>query len=368
MKAITVQDGQIELVERQMPTPGAGQVLVKSRACGICGSDLHILHHPEEMARLAGAMAGATEEGAPAPAANAGGAGGAPEIRLGHEYCAEVVAHGPGAEGAPPVGARVCSIPFLIAPDAGPMGMVGVGLSEGVYGGMSEYFLLQSEFLLPVPDGLDDAGAAMAEPLAVALHFVTRSEMAPSQVALVVGCGPIGLFTIEALKLRGVSRIIASDPHPGRRAIAEALGAASVLDPGVDNVMARAAEAAGETGEALAVFECSGATAVIPPLVAEAPANTRIVVGGVHTTPLTIDPGLAMLKEIDLRFAFVYSPEEYAEALQALGDGRVAWRRLVTGKVGVDGVADAFRVLSAPSDHVKIIVEPWREGGLEAFA
>ena len=358
MKAVTIRDGRVLTEDRQAPTPGPGQVLVKSLACGICGSDLHILHHPEETAKMGEAM-GFTRRGE--GAAN-------PEIRLGHEYCAEVVAYGPETRGALPAGTRVAAVPFLIAPEAGPMGLIGVGLSDQVYGAMSEYFLLQEDFLLPVPDGLPDAGAAMAEPLAVALHFVARGEIQPDQVALVLGCGPIGLVTIEALKIRGVSRIVASDPVEGRREHARALGADLVLDPGGEDVVAAATAQAAQTGRPLVIFECAGVGALIPELVKTAPAQSRIVVGGVHTDPMTILPGLAMLKELDLRFAFAYTPEEYAEALQALAEGRADWRRLVTGKVGVDHVAQAFDVLSGPSEHVKVMVEPWRAGPLESVA
>ena len=357
MKAVTIRDGKVLTEERQAPTPGAGQVLVKSLACGICGSDLHMLHHPEEMAKMAEAM-GFTKPR---------DGGGVPEIRLGHEYCAEIVSYGPETRGEMPVGARVCAIPFLIAPDAGPLGMIGVGLSDEVYGAMSEYFVLQEEFLLPVPDDLPDAGAAVAEPLAVALHFIARAEIEPDQVALVIGCGPIGLVTIEALKLRGVTKILASDPVEGRRARAEAGGASQVFDPKAEDAVAEAAALAAQSGKPLVIFECAGVASLIPELVKTAPSQCRILFGGVHSDPVTILPGLAMLKELDLRFAFAYTPEEYAEALQALGSGRVDWRPLVTGKVGVDGVAGAFEVLDGPSEHVKIVVEPWRAGALEPF-
>ena len=358
MKTVAIRDGRIVTEDRPEPTPGPGQVLVRSRACGVCGSDLHMLHHPEEMAKMAEAM------GLTKPSED----GALPEIRLGHEYSAEVVSYGPATRGALAPGTRVCAVPFLLAPDAGPLGMIGVGLSNEVYGAMSEYFVLQEDFLLPTPEGLPDAGAALAEPLAVAIHFVARAEIAPDQAALVVGCGPIGLVTIEALKLRGVKTIIASDPVAGRRDKAAALGADQVFDPAADDAVAAAAARAEKSGKPLVIFECAGVISLFTELVKKAPVQTRIVFGGVHTGPATIHPGLAMLKELDLRFAFAYTPEEYAEALQALGDGRVDWRPLVTGKVGVDGVAEVFDVLSGPSEHLKIIVEPWRTGALEPFA
>ena len=358
MKAVMIRDGELLTEDRQAPTPGPGQVLVKSLACGICGSDLHALHHPEEMAELGKAI-GLVEPDAT----------GTPPALLGHEYCAEVVSYGPETRGDFPVGARVCAIPFLIDPNAGPLGMKGIGFSSNTFGAMSEYFVLQEDFLLPVPDGLPDAGAAVAEPLAVAIHFVSRGEVQPEQTALVIGCGTIGLVTIAALKMRGVERIIASDPVADRRGRALAMGAGQVVDPGAEDPVAVAAAIAAEAGAApLAILECAGVLKLIPELIDKAPQHARIVIGGVHTAPVPIHPGVAMMKELDLRFAFAYTPEEYAEALRALGDGRADWRSVVTGRVGVDRVADAFKDLSGPTDHVKVIVEPWRNGPLEPYA
>ena len=143
MKTIVMRDGSVHVEEVAVPEPGRGQVLVKSRACGICGSDLHIVHHAAEVLDFYAEM------GMVDPSL----AGADLQISLGHEFCAEIVAYGPGTQQELPVGQRVTSIPFIGSDE----GTVGVGTTPTVYGAYSEYFLLDESLLLAVPDGMDDA-------------------------------------------------------------------------------------------------------------------------------------------------------------------------------------------------------------------
>lgn len=232
MKSIVMHDGALRLEQVQVPVPGPGQVLVKSRACGICGSDLHMTRHTREVfdlyADLGMVSAEQTQD---------------PQIMLGHEFCAEVVSYGPDTRQDLPAGARVTSVPFLL----GEQGQLGVGTTPSVHGAYSEYFLLQEALLLPVPDTVPDAAAAMAEPLAVGLHAVNRSAIAKDEVALVAGCGPIGLACIVALRQRGVGTIVASDPQPAKRELALRFGASHAVDPLNQDEMQFCADLAGDS-------------------------------------------------------------------------------------------------------------------------
>lgn len=346
MQSVVVRDGAIVVEQCDVPQPGPGQVLVKSRACGICGSDLHMVRHFDEMFEMRKRSGRADGDNAP-------------DIYLGHELAGEVVAHGPGT-GAIGVGTRVASVPFVVT-DAGEV--EGVGTNERVYGAFSQYFLLNEATLIPVPDGVPDEAVALAEPLAVGVHAVARGDVEATDVALVIGCGPVGLAVIAALRMRGVETIVASDPVETRRQMATEMGATHNADPTVDDEMALVEELA--AGGQVVVMECAGITPLIASIIERAPAKSRVVFAGVHTADVTISPAFAMTKELDLRFTFYYSPEEYAAAFEALAAGDLEWRPLVTGAVGIDGVAEAFETLLGPNDHIKIMVEPWRTGGLE---
>ena len=134
---------------------------------------------------------------------------------------------GQRAAAATPAGTNVVALPLL----RGPQGIDPVGLSPHAPGGYAEQMVVEESMMMPVPNGLGVDLAALTEPLAVAWHAVRRSEIGNRTVAIVVGCGPIGLAVILLLKAKGVRTVVASDYSPGRRALASACGADLVIDP-----------------------------------------------------------------------------------------------------------------------------------------
>lgn len=349
MNAIVMKNGSLSVNQIDRPEPGPGQVLVRSLACGICGSDIHITRHTSDVFdvyRTLGIMdASASDD---------------QEVLLGHEYAAEIVSYGPETQGSLPVGSRVTSVPILMT-----QGGAGVGVMPGVYGAYSEYFIVDEALLLPIPDGVPSEAAAITEPLAVGLHAVNRSDIGVDDVALVAGCGPIGLAAIAALKQRGVKRIVASDPQDAKKEIAMAFGATDFVNPVKEDEVALAAGLAGE--HKVVIIECVGIHKLINDFIMRAPAKAKLVVTGVHTTPSTLNLAYATVKEMDVIFSYYYQPEEFAACLNEIAEGNVPWELMRTGKVGIDGVQDAFETLYKPNDHIKIIIEPWRKGELETF-
>jgi threonine dehydrogenase-like Zn-dependent dehydrogenase len=344
MRAAVVRDKQLIVADVPVPEPGAGEVLVKSLACGICGSDLHALKHAD-------LFASAYRRADGAPIMDLGR-----DIVMGHEFCAEIVDHGPGTERRLPTGTRVCSMPVLLRPE----GRQTIGYSNDHPGGYAEYMRLTESLLLPVPNGLAIEHAALTEPMAVGLHAVNKARLQPNDGALVIGCGPVGLAVIAALRLRGVAPVVAADFSLRRRELAVTLGADVVVDPKATAPIERWREIAGT--RPVVVFECVGVPGVIDQIMAGAPRDTRIVVVGVCMEPDTIHPLRGISKELSLQFVLGYAPDEFAATLRHIADGAIPTTPLVTGKVGVAGVAGAFEDLASPERHAKILVEPWREG------
>ena len=133
---------------------------------------------------------------------------------FGHEFCAEIVEHGPDTARTLPVGTRVCSVPDHRGPDR----RRSRSATPTPYpGALAEHMVLQELLLLPVPDSLDTDLAALTEPLAVGEHAVGLAGLTPGQPCLVVGCGPVGLAVIAALKGRGHGPVLAADFSPTRR-------------------------------------------------------------------------------------------------------------------------------------------------------
>lgn len=340
------------------PVPVPGTVLVRTLACGICGSDLHALSHLDRMVESA-ARSGAPFTVNPAR-----------DVVMGHEFAAEILDYDGSSSRPLPVGTRVCAMPVTLS----AAGLATVGYSNEFPGGYGERMLLQEQLLLPIPNGLASHHAALTEPMAVGLHAVVAASLTSDDVPLVIGCGPIGLAVIAALKLQGASPIVASDFSPARRALALRMGADVVVDPGVESPWKRWEDLANPDGvdpnDALTViglgpqlrpgvvFECVGVPGVIAGIFEKAMRRTRIVVVGVCMERDHMEPILAINKELSLRFVLGYSPEEFAATLGHLAEGRIDVAPLVTGRIGLGDVAAAFDELKNPERHAKIVVEP----------
>jgi threonine dehydrogenase-like Zn-dependent dehydrogenase len=337
MRAVVMRDRKLVLAEVPVPELGPGEVLVRTLACGICGSDLHALKHAEKFVATA------------RRAGNTFVMDIARDVVMGHEFCAEIVEHGPETTKALPAGTRVCSRPTL-ARATGPQS---IGYSNDNPGGYGEYMRLSEALLLAVPNGLATDHAALTEPMAVGVHAVAKARLAPEDAPLVIGCGPVGLAVIAALRLARVEPIVAADFSPRRRELAEALGAHVVVDPVKTTVWEQR-----PAGRTPVVFECVGVPGVIDQLMTAAPRGTRLVVVGVCMESDTIHPLIGVVKELNLQFVLGYTPEEFAATLRHIAEGEIPTAPLITGHVGLDGVAAAFEELGSPERHAKILVHP----------
>jgi len=383
MKAVVCQNAELSVADRAEPTPGRGQVRLTVKRCGICGSDLHARHGIDELADVT-AQAGYDRLGRSSE-----------PIVFGHEFSGEVAEYGPGAKAAVPTGAPVVALP-LIRNDGH---VDGVGLSAHAPGAYAEQLVVEEALMLPVPNGLPSDVAALTEPMAVAWHAVRRGEVGKRQVAIVIGCGPVGLGVILMLKAHGVRTVVASDYSPGRRALAQRCGADVVVDPAQDSPYTAAGDrghledipstlelavgtteklgrlpfgwwhvwrAADKLGAATpkhpVIFECVGVPGVIESIVDGAPLFSRVVVVGVCVGEDRFKPAMAINKEIDLRFVIGYTPLEFRDTLHMLAEGEVDPRPMMTGEVGLEGVEGAFAALADPEKHAKILIDPARQG------
>lgn len=379
MKAVTCHRGELDVVDLPEPEPGEGQVLLEVTGCGICGSDLHTRHHADAQADVL------------AESGYDGFARSHERVVFGHEFCGTVLDHGPKTTRKTKAGTSVVALPLVRKGN----GVHAIGLSASAPGAYAERVLVEEAFMMPVPDGLDPDVAVLTEPMAVAHHAVNRADISRKDAAVVIGCGPVGLATICMLRTKGVETVVASDLSPGRRALAAACGASVVVDPaeqspydvlddrGYQTSIAGAAASGLKAMKGLhklpvpwhlvlrglgalgvtapkrpVIFECVGVPAIIDGIIAAAPLGTRVVVAGVCMEPDTIRPAMAINKEIDLRFVVGYGPLEFRDTLHLLADGKIDASALVTGTVGLDGVATAFDVLASPEHHAKIIIDP----------
>lgn len=347
MRAAVMRDWKLRVDDLPDPTPGTGQVLTKVLACGICGSDLHLLKHGEESRRL---MDELDADRPPDPM----------QLKMfepdldtvmGHEFCCEVVELGTGCSNLK-VGDIVVSLPVAFD----EAGLHAVGFSNTYNGGYAELMVLNELVGIKVPSGLGAEIAAMTEPLAVGVHAVAKSRISGNESAIVLGCGPVGLACIAELKMRGMGPIIAADYSSKRRALAEQLGADVVVDPCVTPVIDAWRVADGVRTPV--IFEAVGVPGMIDQAMRIAPKNARILVVGACMQEDRFHPMIGIGRELNLQFALGYEPGEFGAALESIAQGKVDLAPWLTATVGINEIPQAFSDLADPEDHAKIMVTP----------
>jgi threonine dehydrogenase-like Zn-dependent dehydrogenase len=347
MRAVALKSGRIYVNEdAPEPEPKFGQVLVQVKACGICGSDLHFAKHGQAMMDLTKQMKGMAIDPSGGPGLDLD-----KDVWMGHEFAAEVLEYGPDTEGPKP-GTMVTAFPILLS----ATGIEPIVYSNTTPGGYGERMLLSAALLNEIPNGLDVRHAALTEPMAVGLHGVNKAGIKPGEGALVLGCGPVGLAVIGALKLKGIDTIVAADFSPARRALATTMGATEVVDPAVEPSFDAWQRAGGS--KPLVVFEAIGVPGIIDGVLRDAPHGTRLVVVGVCMEHDTINPFFGISKEINIQFALGYDPMEFVGTLRSIAEGELDVAPLITGEVPLDGTAQAFEDLGNPDVHCKILVTP----------
>jgi threonine dehydrogenase-like Zn-dependent dehydrogenase len=378
MNAVACENAKLEVVDLPEPEPGRGQVLVDVLRCGICGSDLHARHHADQQADVL------------AEAGYHGFMRSDQQVVFGHEFCGEVVDYGSRCRRKIPKGAPVVALPLLRRGDE----VHAVGLSAAAPGAYAERLVVEESLMFALPDGLSPDLGALTEPMAIGWHAVRRAEIKKRDVAIVIGCGPVGLAVICMLKAQGVATVVASDFSRGRRGLATACGADVVIDPNEESPyeaagdrgylktvpalaelgittmekltrlplpwhhVMRVAEKLGAKPKHPVIFECVGVPGIIDGIIGSAPLFSRVVVVGVCMAPDTVRPAMAINKEIDLRFVVGYTPLEFRDTLHMLAEGKVSAAPLVTATVGLPGVESAFDALGSAESHAKILIDP----------
>lgn len=326
MRAAVLTDTHgFEVAEVPDPSPGAGELVLRVDACGICGSDIKARHHLRQ------------------------------GLVMGHEFAGEIVAVGADA-GSWREGQRVSALP-IIGCGACPAcvagepahcvqaDLVGVGGSSGGY---AELVRVSARETFALPEGFDPMMGALTEPLAVGLHAVARAQLTPGARVLVVGGGPVGLAVTVWARQLGAGELVVSDPSPERREAAGSFGATRVVDPTSE-----------EVGSGYdVVFECVGIPGMVDVAVGAAALHGRVVIVGVCAQPDPFVPVMAVLKEITMDFVIYYTRPEFAYVVDAFGHGVIDPRPFVTDRVGLDGVDGAFRELDHARSQCKILVVP----------
>ena len=332
----------LRIAEVADPRPGPGQAVMKVSACGVCGSDLHATTPEGDLARH-GAV-------------------------LGHEVTGEIVEIGPEPVGDWRVGDRVYAIPLgscgrcphcrLDRPEECPhqlsFGALGPDEPNGAY---AEYLTVSLSDLLAVPDGLSMDVAALCEPLATGLLCVRQASLEIGDRVLILGAGPIGLANTVWARFLGARRVVVAERVAHRRDLALRLGATDTIDAGSGTDVAE--QFAALTGaEPDAVIEAVGRPGMLNAAIAAVRPQGTVVTGGVCMEPDSFDHLLAYFKEPQIRTARVYTKAENEFIMEMIASGRIDPTPMISHRIGLDALPDAFEALRRPTDQCKVMVMP----------
>jgi (R,R)-butanediol dehydrogenase/meso-butanediol dehydrogenase/diacetyl reductase len=321
------------------PEPGPGDVILRVKNCGICGSDLHMTEPTSIMPLALGSV-------------------------MGHEFAGEVVAVGKNAAAKWKSGDRLVGFPFICCGDASPCTnfaqgrgscakgtSIGLGQSHGAY---AEYVRIGAGGGYRLPDSVSFREGAMVEPLAVGLHAVDMAKMPRGATVLVIGAGPVGLAVMLWAKFLGARHVIVSERAEIRRTMAARFGATDAIDP-AQPLTPQVEKIAGHGPDI--IFECVGAPGLIGMAMMDAPRGCRIVIAGVCQQPDTIMPLIGVVKELELQFVLGYRPADFDYVISMIASDRVDVAHMVTDVVNLDTLPGAFEALRKPTHQCKVMLE-----------
>jgi len=334
--AVYKEKGRLALEERRVQEPGPANLLLRVSHCGVCGTDLHLV------------MEG----------------WGLPGSIGGHEYSGTVVALGKEVDGfavgdrvvgGPNPGCGECEPcragrPTLCLEGATP----GMGSFQGAF---AEYKQVAAAEALKIPEALDMRTAALAEPLAVALHGIRASGLQPGQRALVTGAGPIGMLSLAALRALGVEEVTVSEPGLARRELAAKVGATRVVAPEELRRPRMAFELVAEPFHA--AIECSGQPSAAEAALAQLGRMGTLVLSGTGMERPRLDSVRVILNELVVTGAYASDARDFASALELLASGRLRSNLLIAADdVALEGLQAAMEALVAGHIGGKVMVAP----------
>ena len=335
--AVYRRAGVVEVVDHPLPDIGEHDVLVEVSHCGVCGSDLHLV--------LDG--------------------WGQPDSIGGHEYTGRVVAVGDGVNEWS-LGDQVVAGPSSRCGECRPcrsgrpslcLARDAVG-ADDFQGAFARYARVPAEELLAVPAGLPMRTAALAEPLAVALHGITLGDVEPGDRVIVFGAGPIGALSTAALVAQGHDQVTVVEPSESRQDLARELGATTVVHP--DELAAPGWHPGHLVDEPFdAALECSGRAAAMEAALGQLGRAGRLVLVGAGMERPSFDPNRILLNELVITGAFTYDADGFPRALELLSSGRLPVDRLIEPTdVPLSGLLDAMNDLAAGRTAGKVMITP----------
>ena len=339
-QAVMTAPGRIEFRDVPVPEPVTGQVLLRMKRIGVCGSDIHVFHGKHALT--------------PYP------------VVQGHEVSGVVESVGPGVNGFAP-GDPVTFQPQVTCGTCYPCTHGAYHICDALKvmgfqttGAASEFFAVDAAKVLKLPKGMSFEHGAMMEPLAVALHALGRGGGAAGKKVLVLGAGPIGNLVAQAARGSGAAAVMITDVSDYRLELAGRCGIEARANPSRVDLSPAVREQFGEAKADL-ILECVGIQKTIEQAVEVARKGTDIVVVGVFGDRPVVDLGTVQDRELRLIGTLMYQEPDWRKAIALVEQGKVMLQPLVTDHFDFTDYLAAYRYIDGNRERamkVMIDVEP----------
>lgn len=339
MKAAVIsKKNTIHLQEVDKPILEDGEALLKVKYCGICGSDLHVLHGQHPTAQF--------------------------PVIPGHEFVGEIVEIKGKAGKGFEIGDMVVAQPFFSCGNCEPCAKGQDNVCENLQfmgvltdGGFAEYVKVLTRKMYKIPKELDLKVAALAEPIAVAVHDVRRSGLKVGETVLVIGGGPIGMLIAMVARNAGARKIVISEISDGRRKVAKKLNFITV-NPLAKNFNETIMELTDGKGFDVC-FEVSGSKPGITTAIDVAKIGGTVMVVGMTSESYLVNLSLIFSKELTIQGVRIHSQYNFIGAVKLLesGDLNHEFSTLISKVYALDDVEEAFEFSQVPGDYFKVLVE-----------
>ena len=322
LEAVMVRPGRIEFSEVPKPNVEEDHVLVEVKACGVCGSDLHVWHGVHPFTSY--------------------------PVVQGHEFAGIVDAVGSEVRGIQP-GQKVTVEPSLVCGRCYPCrhGRYNICDALKVIGFQApgchrSFFSVPADRAIPIPEEMSFEAGAMVEPLAVGAHAVRRADLKRGMNVVVLGAGPIGNLTMQAAKAWGAAEVLIVDRVDFRLERARKAGADHTVNGDREAVAGEIRRAFGADGADL-IFECVGVEAALETAVQVARKGTRIMIVGVVGGRPEISVGLVQDRELELMGTLMYMRADLEQAIQWIAEGLATPTELITARFPFEELPRAYR-------------------------
>lgn len=339
MKCVKIKgEKRLEIATIKKPVSKNGSVIIRVKACGICGSDLHYFEAGEPL-----------------------------ELIMGHEFAGEVV--DPGDRSDLKVGDRVTGLPIspCLECEACKTGNVqycaktwqdAVGLSLTNSGGLAEYLSCRSDMVKKIPDKVTFQDATLVEPSAVSLHAINLANIKVGDKVLIIGGGIIGLMAAEFAKLNGASYIALMETNMKRARKALKYGVINEIFNASDtNVISKALKKT--NGGYDKVIECCGNQYAVSEAIMSVKPGGTIVLVGVSMIPISVPMVASVMREVTMKGAIAYTEAEFETCIELIEKKIINVHKYIDKRVNLENVQEAYLdLISGKTDNIKIIVKP----------